>query len=199
MLSLNSFIEKMSQSTLVESNKFKEKEHEKQFANKLEESGYKEIKSKSDLGIEITSQDSLTFVPQYCGKFLFIDQPFGSQRTPDFIVVIGGWVLYVELKRNKGKAITWNTGYPRNNYLYIYDSGKLGRILFFGNHHPGYGGMDEDYLSHLAEWKKMSKMWDKTPFNFYPRQMLNDQGEYDKEDLYIKALDKVNKAIKIEL
>jgi len=200
MLSLKSFIEKMSESTLVESNKFKDKEHETQFANILKESGFEKVDAKSDFGIEIKSHDSLVFVSEYRNKFLFIDQPFGSQKTPDFIVVIDGWVLYVELKRNKGKKITWNTGYPRNNYLYIYDSGKLGRIMFFGDHHLEYGEMDDDYLSNLTKWKKMSKeMWDKTSFDFYPRQMLNDRGEYDKDDLYIKALDKINMIISNEV
>ena len=139
-------------------------------------------------------------VPELCGQYVFIPQPFGSQMTPDFIVVIDGWVLYVEMKRTKGKKISWNTGFPKNDYLYIFDSGKLGRIIFFGDHHPVYGGKENYYNSIVDEVKSFAKSkFDSTPFDFYMRKMINDKGDYDKDVLYKKTLDKVNKAIKIEL
>ena len=145
MLSLNSFIEKMSDSVLVESNTFNSKKHEDAFAALLEDSGFEELDYQSDFAKEIKIHPSMSRVPELCGQYVFIPQPFGSQMTPDFIVVIDGWVLYVEMKRTKGKKISWNTGFPKNDYLYIFDSGKLGRIIFFGDHHPVYGGKENYY------------------------------------------------------
>ena len=200
MLSLNSFIEKMSDSVLVESNTFNSKKHEDAFAALLEDSGFEELDYQSDFAKEIKIHPSMSRVPELCGQYVFIPQPFGSQMTPDFIVVIDGWVLYVEMKRTKGKKISWNTGFPKNDYLYIFDSGKLGRIIFFGDHHPGYGGKENYYNSIVDEVKSFAKSkFDSTPFDFYMRKMINDKGDYDKDVLYKKTLDKVNKAIKIEL
>ena len=157
----------MSDSVLVESNTFNSKEHEDAFANMLKESGYEEVEAKSDFGKEIKIHPSMSWVPELRGQYVFIPQPFGSQMPPDFIVVIDGWVLYVELKRTKGKKIVWNTGFPKNDYLYIFDSGRLGRIMFFGDYHPGYGGKENYYNGIVDEVKSFAKSkFDSTPFDF---------------------------------
>lgn len=192
MKDLKSFIEKMSDATSTKANTFKSKDHEDAFAAELENSGYTELDYQSDFAKEIKVHSSMSLVPELMGKYVFIPQPFGSQMTPDFIVVIDGRVLYVEMKRSNQKNISWNTGYPKNDYFYIFDSGKLGRIIFFGDHHPAYGGLEDQYNDLVDKLKLESdRLFGSTPFNFYMRKMINDKGSYDKDALYKKALNKV--------
>ena len=175
------FIQKLKNNEINENNSFRNQKHETVFSNFLISNGFIKVDSKSETGKQIRKYGSLTFNSEFKGKFIFLYQPFGSQKTPDFIVVIDGWVIWVELKRAKIKKISWNTGYPKDNILYIFDSEKLGRVIFLGKDHPVYGGKEEEYLSILKKNKKdCERNFEGTVFNHYPRPMLIDCGEYNK-------------------
>lgn len=62
----------------------------------------------------------------------FIEQPFGSQSYPDFIIAENGKVLAVEMKKvDKGGCPMWNGGLPRVNGLYIFMQLNPANITFF--------------------------------------------------------------------
>ena len=188
------FIQKLKNNEINENNSFRNQKHETVFSNFLISNGFIKVDSKSETGKQIRKYGSLTFNSEFKGKFIFLYQPFGSQKTPDFIVVIDGWVIWVELKRAKIKKISWNTGYPKDNILYIFDSEKLGRVIFLGKDHPVYGGKEEEYLSILKKNKKdCERNFEGTVFNHYPRPMLIDCGEYNKELLFDRAKEVLKK------
>lgn len=188
-MTLDNFIQIIKLNQLNESNNFKTQRHEKKFSQFFISNGFEQIDKTSDVAKKIKKIKSLTFDPEFSGQNFFISQPFGSQKTPDFIFVVNGWVVWIELKRSKGKTISWNTGYPKDNFLYIFDSEKLGRVIFFGQDHPIYGGKEKEYLEITNKIKLFSKeLFDDTDFKHYFRKMLNDSGEYNIDYLYNKVI-----------
>jgi DNA (cytosine-5)-methyltransferase 1 len=63
----------------------------------------------------------------------YIEEPFGTQSSPDFILLnisrnsIQNFLKF-ELKTGN-KKIMWNDGYPRNDYIYLYTDNKLGKSI----------------------------------------------------------------------
>lgn len=56
---------------------------------------------------------------------MFVAQPCSSQSFPDFIVSDEtGRVFYVECKSSKSDKITWNSGKPKADGIYIFSCGK---------------------------------------------------------------------------
>jgi hypothetical protein len=188
------FVNLLKNSYSNDSNGFKNNLHEKNFKSFLLNENFSEVIKEDKNWDSIKKLEKLKFSDVYKGKFLFLYQPFGSQKTPDFIVIIDGWVIWVELKRAKSKKISWNTGYPKDNILYIFDSEKLGRVIFLGKDHPVYGGKEEEYLLLLKKNKKdCERNFEGTVFNHYPRPMLIDCGEYNKELLFDSAKEVLKK------
>jgi len=131
----------------------------------------------------------LSYHENFKGQFIFIEQPFGSQKQPDFIIIIDGWVLWLELKRSNTDKISWNTGFPKTDILYVFDSKKLGRVIFFGQDHPKYGGLEEKYIEMTKVIQKYAQeLFQDSEFSYYNRKMLNDKGTYKREELFEKAI-----------
>ncbi len=63
----------------------------------------------------------------------YIDQPFGSQQYPDFLIFGRRFIFCLELKFVKSNATkpVWNSGLPRDNGLYIFASYGRRDITFF--------------------------------------------------------------------
>jgi hypothetical protein len=70
----------------------------------------------------------------FTNKKCFIPQPFGSQEAPDFLLVDGNAMLFVELKSTTTNTIHLNSGVPRTNVLFICTSPKHGAICLLGQH-----------------------------------------------------------------
>ena len=65
-------------------------------------------------------------------NYHYINQPFGSQQYPDFLVLDTHYVLCLELKfSEKTVRPVWNSGLPRANGIYIFASYKKKDITFF--------------------------------------------------------------------
>jgi len=65
----------------------------------------------------------------------FVEQPLGSQNTPDFLISDeDGNLFYLELKSSKEEKITWNGGYPKDNFIYLFSTGKHdSQTVFMGS------------------------------------------------------------------
>ena len=65
----------------------------------------------------------------------FVEQPLGSQNTPDFLISDeDGNLFYLELKSSKEEKITWNGGYPKDNFIYLFSTGKYdSQTVFMGS------------------------------------------------------------------
>ena len=52
----------------------------------------------------------------------YISQPCGTHNSPDFIVKKGGKLYFLECKSVKGGTPMYNSGIPKDNYIYILSS-----------------------------------------------------------------------------
>jgi len=195
MKNLNSLILEIINGSMLDSNTFKSKKHEDKFEFFLRNNGYSKILKKDNLYDIIRNTNSLTNLPSLSGKYLFISQPFGSQRYPDFIVVVDGYVVWFELKRSKTDKITWNTGYPRHNIIYIFDSEKIGRVTFLGQHHPKHGNKEEENKEFDSLMKEHAELLSKSDpkyshlvGTYYCRSMFGDMKESYNKSLLSESL-----------
>ena len=62
----------------------------------------------------------------------FIEQPFGSQSSPDFIIKVSkDFVIFLEAKSSTTTAPTYNSGGVKRNYLYVFCSQKTNSTTLF--------------------------------------------------------------------
>jgi len=135
-------------------NNYKQHNHEDELCNILEGFGFKAyttIKNRQDKiaipknwqgdGIKITQAqvDSWISDPSNCtmANGTFLDQPFGDNGSPDFLVKINDdFILPIEAKSTKtANNPKYNNTIPKKNYLYVFCNqskigvlGKLGDI-----------------------------------------------------------------------
>ena len=143
-------------------------------------------------------------VPELDGKFLFVYQPFGTQKAPDFIICVDGFILWVEAKSTTS-VFQWNSNYPRKGMLYVFTHKKKDKTtLFVGDDHL-YNLTSVDFATEYENYRKevqeasnisSSKICNGlfTPYN---RPMLvKDPVKYTidstRNDLYEKVLIKLN-------
>lgn len=105
-------------------------------------------------------------------------QPYGSQNFPDFKLI--NHDINIECKTSKTGKIVWNSGFPHTNMILIYASSKKNDITFF---------LGEEIIKNntlrnkIKEWAKCRgkelkeefKKFGIKSFNFYLREMYNDE------------------------
>ncbi len=70
--------------------------------------------------------EALTGIPM-----TFVAEPCGTQSFPDFLVCDhDGECYYIECKSSKKDKITWNSGAPKDNAIYIFSSGEYDKQTF---------------------------------------------------------------------
>lgn len=81
----------------------------------------------------------------------FVEQPLGSQNTPDFLISDeDGNLFYLELKSSKGEKITWNGGSPKDNFIYLFSTGTHdSQTVFMGS--DSWDINNRDSLMFVAE------------------------------------------------
>lgn len=187
-----------------------EKQHEIQVENIFKQNNYKLVQS-----IEIDIIDKLkninnknTIIKELKNQFLYLPQPFGSQNSPDFIICVDGFILWLECKSGKNK-ITWNTGYPIPETLYIFSCrNKNTSTLFLGRFsellikNPAF---DYQYREFDVRMKSLCKEYFSESFisdnfSFYMRRMLNDKTKYScpllREEYYNSTIQYFNNVLK---
>ena len=62
----------------------------------------------------------------------FIEQPFGSQQSPDFIIKVSNdFILFLEAKSSKELFPTYNSCIPHQNYVYVFTSKKTNQTTLY--------------------------------------------------------------------
>jgi len=183
------------------SNTFADKKHENRVRNIIESFGIKKTQDYSIIKKLKDEKNINKIVDELVGVFVYIEQPFGSQKSPDFIVCISGHIIWIECKSGK-KNITWNSGFPRKNVLYVFSSKKTNNTtVFLGSQSEIYLKnleFEEKYnkfdteIKELAE-KKFEGLFESEKFSFYSRRMLVDKTDYSSQEfrfsLYEKTLE----------
>jgi hypothetical protein len=189
------------------SNTFANKTHENSVKQIFIDNGLREINKSDDKFKNFLKhrKNSTKTIDELKDCFLFIEQPFGSQSAPDFIICVDGYILWVECKSGSGK-ITWNTGYPKTDILFVFSCKKKNTTnIFFGQSHSFFT-LDPDFETNFSKeiknWRANSKKEFKSKFSssffdFHARPMLVDKTKYSdpstRSDFYNKANDILSK------
>ena len=173
------------------------KKHEKGFEKLLIKNGFLKKTlgevgmSKHDVRIRVDKNESTLF---------FIPEPLGSQNTPDFLVSDEeGNLFYIELKSSKQEKITWNGGWPKDNFIYLFSTEKHNsQTIFMGSD----CWQSEDRTLLLEHAKKLKELTDtfnkslKGKQTYYTRNMFNDNEKYysrtGRKEYEKKVFDYVN-------
>lgn len=160
------------------------------------------------LSILRNTNNILTIVEEFKNEFFFIEQPNGPNDSPDFIVCYNGLILWLECKSaENGNNLMWNSGYPRKNVLYIFSCKESGNTtLFLGqnteiqlnnsNFENDYQLFDEEVKRYADElFRKMFPNCNE--FSYYNRRMLNNNTNYDTENLREYHFDKIKTILNI--
>lgn len=62
---------------------------------------------------------------------LIIYQPFGSQRSPDILIISNHCAFFLEHKSSNNGSIMWNSSYPIFGGCYVYHNSKENYSTFF--------------------------------------------------------------------
>lgn len=127
-------------------------------------------------------------------KCYYINQPKGSQKPPDFIVVDDNESVELECKSKKtGYKPMWNSSYPNTTNLYIFTNQKDNKTLLIPCNKittPKLETLLEKYKKDHKifndkfnkELKKLSKEDNPYDISVYPRNMFVQNKHFDEKD-----------------
>jgi len=183
------------------------KKHERWFEKLLTKNGFskktleevgmskpdvrKGMKEDADEVIPVLKNESTLF---------FIPEPLGSQNTPDFLVSDEeGNLFYIELKSSKEEKITWNGGYPKDNFIYLFSTEKHNSQTIFMGSDCWDTNDRKKLLKHAEILKHLTDTFNETmegKQTYYTRNMFNDNEKYysrdGRKDYEKKVFDYVN-------
>lgn len=159
-------------------NNFNSKIHEESVEKIIIESGFKHKLDKNDID----------------EKFYYINQPNGSQRPPDFIVVDNDESIELECKSKKtGYKPMWNSSYPNSTNLYIFTNQKDNHTLII----PGNKIITPKLEEMLIKYKNYNKLFhDK--FNKELKKLSKEDNPYDI-NVYARSMFIQNKHFETDL
>ena len=182
-------------------NTFADKKHEKLVKKLFKSFGMIKADDVETIKILKDENNINKVVDELVGKCIFIEQPFGSQNSPDFIVCINGFILWIECKSGKN-TITWNSGYPREEFLYVYSCKKkntttvfLGSLTDLWEENPNFGERynNFDKKNKESSKEKFNDEFKTKNYYFYSRRMLIDITKYSsteiRDDFYKRTLE----------
>ena len=103
--------------------------HEDAIADILLNNGYKKY-SKTGL-LNKDKSETPDFLEDMNSES-FIEQPFGTHNSPDFIIKTPNKkLLFVECKSSKKNCPVYNSGLPQPNYIYIFCSEKTNNTTIY--------------------------------------------------------------------
>ena len=120
--------------------------------------------------------DPRVFIPDNS----FVPQPFGSQKSPDFIVKVRRRVFFVEMKSAAGASPVFNSGLPTNNFIYLFTSGIHNRTMCF----MGQDVLPQDLCNLMIETRReCTKLVES-----YNERMLKDPRNLFGLNFYVRPM-----------
>jgi hypothetical protein len=130
----------------------------------------------------------------------FIQEPFGSKASPDFLIISSNGLLGIEDKSSKGGKVTFNTGTPGGNKFIMYYDRKDKKIFLISGKNWGW---ENDIESDYKQFTKDMIIYAKNKFEerfgdrvknmtYYARPMLIDKNKikdiWDKDEEAVMAM-----------
>lgn len=153
--------------------------HEEQIEVILKDVGFEEKfnKSSSSNHSKKRKEEITQFITQEHSKNdskgFYIRHPFGTQNSPDFILIYNNFVQELECKSSKKDNIKWNSGYPKENCLYVISSVELKTTtVCFGKDFTTASQKEEieNSFERIRDFVKEENKTLSGDFSFYPRK-----------------------------
>lgn len=165
--------------------------HENQIKSLLEKHGFTIITKKEFVKLYEGNWDLL---PEHYG----VEQPFGSQQSPDFRVKHNSKLVDIECKSNNKSAFpVYNTGLPKPDVFYIFTCGKYNATTIYISNDVVMKRKRELYACLIDELNAILRKYQAMPewqdddrgFDFYIRNMFKQTGKWTRTD-YFKHKDR---------
>jgi hypothetical protein len=130
----------------------------------------------------------------------FLQEPFGSKASPDFLLISSNGILGIEDKSSKGGKVSFNTGTPGGNKFIMYYSKDDKKIYLVSGKQWGWeGNIESEYKEFTKEMINYAKNKFEERFgdrikkmSYYARPMLVDSNKvkdiWDKDEEAVMAM-----------
>jgi hypothetical protein len=130
----------------------------------------------------------------------FLQEPFGSKASPDFLIISSNGILGIEDKSSKGGKVSFNTGTPGGNKFIMYYSKDDKKIYLVSGKQWGWeGNIESEYKEFTKEMINYAKNKFEERFgdrikkmSYYARPMLVDSNKvkdiWDKDEEAVMAM-----------
>jgi len=130
----------------------------------------------------------------------FLQEPFGSKASPDFLLISSNGILGIEDKSSKGGKVSFNTGTPGGNKFIMYYSKDDKKIYLVSGKQWGWeGNIESEYKEFTKEMINYAKNKFEERFgdrikkmSYYARPMLVDSNKvkdiWDKDEEEVMAM-----------
>lgn len=126
----------------------------------------------------------------------FIEQPFGSQQSPDFIIKVSNdFILFLEAKSSKELYPTYNSCIPHQNYVYVFTSKKTNQTTLYKGERIVTLEQEKLLKEYIEESRKRDEEFNKRLMDvtvdtnhrgiqFYTRPMIIQKGGKEYVDYF---------------
>lgn len=126
----------------------------------------------------------------------FIEQPFGSQQSPDFIIKVSNdFILFLEAKSSKELFPTYNSCIPHQNYVYVFTSKKTNQTTLYKGERIVTLEQEKLLKEYIEESRKRDEEFNKRLMDvtvdtnhrgiqFYTRPMIIQKGGKEYVDYF---------------
>ncbi len=119
----------------------------------------------------------------------YISQPCGTHNSPDFIVKVDGDLHFIECKSAKGNKPMYNSGIPKEKYIYVFCSEKHDETTIYRGAHVCSPEVYEMLQECIREHRKIDEKYNAMLINensvlqHYTRPMImhNQNAAYFNE------------------
>ena len=127
----------------------------------------------------------------------FIEQPFGSQQSPDFIIKVSNdFILFLEAKSSETALYpTYNSCIPHQNYVYVFTSKKTNQTTLYKGERIVTLEQEKLLKEYIEETRKRDEEFNKKLMDvtidtnhrgiqFYTRPMIIQKGGKEYVDYF---------------
>ena len=123
----------------------------------------------------------------------YIPQPCGTHNSPDFIVKKAGELYFLECKSVKGGTPMYNSGIPKDNYIYILTSERHNRTTVYLGGDILRRPEAQLFSEHIEEARERDKEFNAKlkanghGLSYYTRPMIQHKGSKVNKDYFVNT------------
>jgi len=122
----------------------------------------------------------------------YISQPCGTHNSPDFIIKKDGKLLFLECKSANGATPMYNSGIPKDGYIYIFCSKKHDETTVYLGEDVCPPDVQQLLHDHIKKQREQDEKLNKKirelnhyGIEYYTRPMIQHKGGAAKTDYFV--------------